>query len=72
MTGLELIYYILINDLEDKPIAENGRFLDFMTAAEVAAKMDVGVATIRTWVAQGKINGIIIGDAVYIPKSSVL
>lgn len=72
MTGLDLIIYILANDLEDKPIAENGRFLNFMTAAEVAAKKGVGVATIWVWVAQGRIDGVVIGDAVYIPADSVL
>lgn len=71
MTGLDLIIYILENDLEDKPISENGRFLDFMTAAEAAQKKGVGVATIWVWIAQGKIDGVIIGDSVYIPAGSV-
>lgn len=71
MTGLDLIIYILEHDLEDKPIAENGRFLDFMTAAEVAKEKGVGVATIWVWIAQGKMDGIIIGDSVYIPAGSV-
>lgn len=72
MTGLELIMYILANDLEDEPICKDGRFLDFMTAAEVAAVKGVGVATVWVWVAQGRLNGVIIGDTVYIPRSSIM
>ena len=71
MTGLDLIIYILANNLENKPISENGKFLDFMTASEAAAKLGVGVTTIRVWVAQGKLDGIIIGDAVYVFPNSV-
>lgn len=67
MTGRELIVYILANNLEDEPVFKNGKFIGFITASEAAVKMDVGVATIYTWIHQGRMSGILIGDVVYIP-----
>lgn len=70
MTGRELIIYILENGLEDAQIFENGTFLGYMTDEEAAVKFGVGPATIRVWVAQGKLNGLRINDTVCIPASS--
>ena len=70
MTGRELIVYILENGLEDEPIYEDGRLLGFMTAAEAAVKMEVGVATIWVWVAQGKLFGLLLGGTMYIPANA--
>lgn len=67
MTCRDLIIYILSNKLEDEPIFKDGRFIGFLTAGEAAEKLNVGVSTIWVWVAQGKLNGIRIGDTVYIP-----
>lgn len=67
MTGRELIVYILENGLEDDPIFEDGRFIGYISANEAAQKFDVGVATIWVWVAQGKLNGVLIGGTMYIP-----
>ena len=68
MTGKELIIYILLNNLENEMIFKNGKFLDFLTEEEVAAKFDVGVATVRVWCALDKVKGITIGDSIFFPK----
>lgn len=70
MTGRDLILYILTHGLENEPVFENGRFIGFMTASEAAVKMKVGVMTIRVWVSQKKLNGIMIGDTLYIPADA--
>lgn len=70
MTGRDLIIYILENGLEDEPVYKDGRFMGFVTAAEAAVKMDVGVATIWAWVMQGKLFGLLIGGTMYIPASA--
>lgn len=72
MTGRELIIYILTNNLEDEPALKDGKFIGFMTASEAAVKMDVGVATIRAWVEQGLITGVVFGDRVYIPANFMI
>lgn len=66
MTGRELILYILSNGLEDKPIFENNKFIGYITAGEAAAKMNVGVPTVCVWLSQGKLDGVQIGDTIYI------
>lgn len=70
MTGRELILYILMNDLEDAPVFEDGKFIGFMTEGEAAEKFDVGVATIRVWINQDKMYGIKIGSTVYVPMNA--
>lgn len=67
MTGRELIIYILENGLEDEPVFENGKFIGFITAQEAAARMNVGVATVGVLLNQGLIEGVKIGDVIYIP-----
>lgn len=67
MTGKELIIYILVNNLENEPVFKDGNFIGFITAGEAAVKMNVGVATICTWIHQGKIPGFVFGDRIYIP-----
>lgn len=71
MTGRDLILYILSNNLEDEPVFQNGKFVGFITAAEAAAKMDVGVPTVCVWIAQQQLEGIRIGDRIYVPANSV-
>lgn len=66
MTGKELIIYILQNNLENEPISLNGRFLDFISVEESAAKFEVGPETVKIWFSMGIIDGITIGDRVYI------
>lgn len=67
MTGRELIMYILQNNLEDKPVLEDGKFVGFLTVEEVAVKFNVGPATIKTWIALGLLEGMSIGNTIYIP-----
>jgi hypothetical protein len=71
MTGRDLIIYILQNNLEDKDVFENGVFVGFMTEEEAAAKFKVGVPTIRVWHSLGFINGISIGNNLYILRDTV-
>jgi excisionase family DNA binding protein len=70
MTGRELIVYISTNHLEDEPVFKNGRFIGAMTIQEAAAKMDVGSATIFTWIAQGVLPYLVIEGKVYIPANA--
>ena len=72
MTGRELIIYILANGLEDEPIYEDGKILGFITAAEAAEKFNVGLATIKVWVNEGTLDGIRIGEELYIPANADL
>lgn len=75
MTGKELIIYILANSLEDEPVFKDGKFIGFITAREAAAKMDVGEATIWTWVSQGRLEGTLfktLRDDLYIPADCKL
>ena len=66
MTGRELIIYILSNGLEDEPIYEDGKILGFITATEAAEKFNVGLATIKVWINEGMLDGIRIGEELYI------
>lgn len=70
MTGRDLIVYIMTHKLEDKPIYENGRLLGFMTVHEAAAKMNVGLATIFTWLGRGQLDAIAIGGEIFIPADA--
>ena len=72
MTGRELIIYILANGLEDEPIYEDGKILGFITASEAAEKFNVGLATIKVWVNEGTLDGIRIGEELYIPANADL
>ena len=72
MTGRDLIIYILENNLENEPVFKDGKFVGFMTAVEVAEKMNVGVATIFTWWSQGVLEGIVSGGTLYIPVTFTL
>jgi hypothetical protein len=71
MTGRDLIIYILQNNLEDKPVFENGRLLDFMNIQEAALKFGVGTATVEFWYRANMIKGITVGENIYILPDSV-
>ena len=45
-------------------------FLGFLNEMEAAVKFEVGVATIRIWVDQGMLPGILIGDRIYVPANA--
>lgn len=70
MTGRDLILYILSNGLENEEIFKNGKFIGFMTAEEAALKLNVGVATIYSWVTMGMLEGVVIAGMLYIPANA--
>lgn len=70
MTGKDLIIYILENNLEDEPVFKNGQFVGFMSIEKAAEKMGVGTGTIHAWLYQGKLTGVLVGNAIYIPANS--
>lgn len=72
MTGRDLIIYILENNLEDEIIFKDGLFIGFITTAEAAVKFRVGLATIQTWFNLGVLDGIRIGNEIYIPVNARL
>lgn len=67
MTGRDLILYILRNGLEDEPVAQNGKLIGFLTLEDAAIKFDVGTATISAWIELGMMEGVRIGDTLFIP-----
>lgn len=71
MTGRDLIIYILQNNLEDKPVFEDGKLLGFMTVKEAALKFGVGTATIEVWYKLNMIKGFTVGDTIYILADTV-
>lgn len=66
MTGRELIIYILSNRLEDEQVFKDGVFIGFLTVAEAAERLNVGIATIYMWVRQKILTSVRIGDTTYI------
>lgn len=62
MTGLDLIRYILINNLENETIDKI-----FMTDEEAAVKFEVGPATVRAWYELGIVKGVKIGNTIFLP-----
>ena len=70
MTGRDLIVYILKNGLEDEPLYKDGKILGFMTTMEAAIKFGVGRATIKVWVDTGRLDGVKIGEEIYIPANA--
>lgn len=69
MTGRDLIMYIMKNHLEDRPVFEDDKFIGFITVDEAAAKFEVGSATVNSWIMLGLMDGIQIGNAIYIPDT---
>ena len=70
MSGRDLIIYILSNGLENEPVYKDGKLLGFMTAAEAAMKFGVGIFTVEMWVDMDMLEGIRIGDELYIPANA--
>lgn len=70
MTGRDLIVYILQNNLENEPVFKDGTMLGFMTIEKTAEKMNVGVATVETWLSLGYLNYVQIGNLTLIPADS--
>lgn len=72
MTCRDLIIYILANGLEDEPVFKDGKFIGFMTAEEAAQMLNTGTATIEALLSRDMLEGIQIGNTVYISASSGL
>lgn len=70
MTGRELIIYILQNGLEDENIFKDGLFAGFLTVEEAAVKLGTGIGTIKAWYDLGMIDGLTIGEEIYIFKNA--
>lgn len=70
MTGRDLIIYILQNNLEDKPVFEDGKLLNLMTLQEAALKFGVGTATVEFWFRANMIKGVVVGENIYILADS--
>jgi len=68
----DLILYILANSLEDEPVFKDGKFIGFMTVDEMAAKMSVGTATVRTLIHLKRLEGVTINQGLYVPVTSKL
>lgn len=67
MVGRDLIVYILENNLENEQVFKDGKILGLMTVGEYAEKHNVGVATVLTWINQGCMEYIIVGNTIFIP-----
>lgn len=70
MTGRELILYILQNNLEDEPVIKDGKLVGFLSINEAALIFNVGPASVKTWVELGLLDGVRIGDTIYIPATN--
>lgn len=66
MTGRELIIYILENHLENEVVCADGKILGLLSVEEAAKKFDVGSATIMTWYNLSMIQGVELGNKIYI------
>ena len=66
MTWGDLIVYIFKNKLANEPVVdENGKLNGLLTAADVAAKNNVGIETVKVWYQTGLIQGIEINGELY-------
>lgn len=70
MTGRDLIIYILQNGLEDEEVFKDDKILGFMTVMEAAVKFNVGISTVRAWIHTEQLEGIRIGNEIYIPANA--
>lgn len=49
MTGKEVLLYILQNDLENEVVIKDGVFIELANEEKVAARFNVGAATVKVW-----------------------
>ena len=70
MTGRDLIIYILANGLENEPVFKDGKIIGLMTVEEMAVQFDVSISTVLTWYALDMIDGVIIGDRLFIFRNT--
>lgn len=74
MTGRELIIYILEKDLVDEELAlfAENNIVGLLTVDQAAKKFHVGEATIKVWYGLNMLNGVEIGNEIYIFTNSEL
>ena len=70
MTGKDLIIYILKNNLENEIVIKDGKFVWLVSAEEVAEKCKVGVATVNAWYELGVLDGVKVGDSIFLFNTS--
>lgn len=70
MTGKDLIIYILSNNLEDEPVFIDKGFMNLISETKAANKFGVGLTTIKIWYELGMIEGVRVGDEIYILPNS--
>lgn len=70
MTGKDLIIYILSNNLENEPIFIDKGFMNLISESVAASKFGVGLTTIKIWYELGMIQGVKVGDEIYILPNS--
>lgn len=67
MTGRELIVYILENNLEDREVFEDDKFVGYISFGEAAVDLDVGLATMGALVRIGDVENIQVNGKTYLP-----
>lgn len=68
MTGKDFILYILENDLVNVDVQDEEFLKGFVSEAELAEKMDVGLATVRAWANKNQLDGFKINNKLYFLK----
>lgn len=71
MTGRELIVYIMENGLEDEQVLKGGKILGFVTVGEAATRIGVGVYTTCVLIQKAKLDGMMVGNEIFISESSI-
>lgn len=67
LTGRDLILYILKNNLEDKPLFSEDTLPGcLISESKAATLLNTGVASIRALCKIGKLQGVKIGETIYI------
>lgn len=69
MTGRDMIIFILSHNLEDTELSDILTTW-FISEVEAAEKFNVGLATVEAWFNHNQIDGLKIGDTIYILRSS--
>lgn len=69
MTGRDMIIFILSHNLEDTELSDILTTW-FISKMEAAKKFNVGLATVEAWFNHNQIDGLKIGDTIYISRSS--
>lgn len=71
MTCIDLVKYIINNNLENEPVFKNGTFVGFVPAEAAAMMLGVGIATIEALGHMNKIEYVKIGNVPYVSINSL-